>query len=92
MSEPTVVLTGRLENWYVDVFGRDVIWGSLYDDIHNRWPEGFHIHTSSVPGLDKLDLSSGMVVSTLNSHYLLGKSLAGTAYEKEEAEYVGEGQ
>ena len=90
-KKPTVVLTGRLESWYVDVFDRDVIWGKLYDDIHQRWEEGFIIHTSTVPGLDKLVLKSGMVVDTLNSHYLLGKSLADYAYEKEEAEYVGEG-
>jgi len=91
MSEPTVVLTGRLENWCVDTYGLSTLWGRVYGDIHGRFLEGQRIHTSYIEGLDKMELDEGVVVSTLNSHYVLGKSLADYAYEQEEAEYVGEG-
>jgi len=84
ISEPTVVLTGRLENWYVDVFGQDVIWGEIHDDIRGRWRDGHYVHTSSIPGLDKLELKEGAVIHTLNSVYLLGKSLADYAFERDE--------
>lgn len=60
-------ITGRLEDWYVD---GPVIWGSIYEDVRERWPDGTHIHTSNVCiG----DIKEGGVIETLNSTYLLGR-------------------
>lgn len=92
MSEPTVALTGRIENWYVDVYGFPVLWGDVYEDTKGRFKDGTHIHTSQITEKQVGELTEGYVLVTLNSVYLLGKSLADHAFEQEEAEYVGEGQ
>lgn len=67
--------TARLENWEWD--GRhNVIWGSIYDDVRKRWPEGTRIHTSYIADEDADGfLMEGEVIKTLNSTYLLGKPL-----------------
>lgn len=66
------MVTGRLENWYWDA-RNDIIWGDLYDDIHKRWDDGAHIHTSLVQSHLYGLCEKGDVIRTLNSHYLLGK-------------------
>jgi hypothetical protein len=66
--------TGRLEGWYTDR-SYSVLWGHIYDDIHERWPNGESIHTSHIEGVRDMDLQEGMVVQTKNSTYLLGKPL-----------------
>lgn len=61
--------TGRLENWHYDKVWL-VFWGDLYDDVHSRWTDGTHIHTSHCPSPDA---KKGDIVKTLNSTYLLGE-------------------
>ena len=68
------MITGTLENWYTDVY-HNVLWGNLYEDIHNRWPDGQHIHTSDIQDLAKADLKKGDKVVTRNSVYRLGNPL-----------------
>ena len=67
------MVTGRLENWEVDLYN-GIIWGDCYDDVHNRFRNGTYIHTSTVKNLDSMNLVEGDKVMTLNSTYLLGKS------------------
>jgi hypothetical protein len=45
-------ITGTLENWTYDSFG-NVVWGNVYNDIHNRFLDGSWIHTSDIPGQRK---------------------------------------
>lgn len=61
-----VKVTGRLENWSKDPYFK-VIWGDLYDDVHQRWPDGTRIHTSDIKKKE------GDLVYTRNSIYRLGK-------------------
>lgn len=65
-------ITGRLENWSWDPIFR-VIWGHLYDDVHRRWGDGQYIHTSNVTSHDRSNTVEGVIISTLNSTYLLGR-------------------
>lgn len=61
-------ITGTLRNWrkqYCTADGRMVIWGHIYDDVHNRFPNGHFIHTSSVKKIE------GDIVYTRNSVYKL---------------------
>jgi hypothetical protein len=66
--------TGRLENWSLH-HCLSILWGHLYDDVRCRWRHGEHIHTSHIEGLRDMDLQEGMVITTRNSTYLLGKPL-----------------
>lgn len=65
-------VTGRLENWFLDKATKKefIIWGNVYEDVHERFPDGFFIHTS---GIKHRKVSEGVVVETRNSSYLLGK-------------------
>lgn len=67
-------VTGRIENWTLYEQERVVI-GNLYDDIHGRWGEGQVITTSRLlpMSMQANTIKEGAVVSTQNSHYLLGK-------------------
>ena len=63
-------ITGRLENWYVDLRGSTmIIWGQLYDDVRKRWRDGEYVHTSSA---EIKEVKEGDIVHTRNSVYLLG--------------------
>lgn len=70
----TEEVTARLENWRLDGFGFDIIWGEIYDDSKGRFPDGTTIHTSSIPGYKEKakKFKKGDRVQTLNSVYLLG--------------------
>lgn len=67
-------VTGRIENWTLYEQERVII-GNLYDDIHDRWGEGQVITTSRLlpMSMQANAIKEGSVVSTQNSHYLLGK-------------------
>lgn len=67
------LLTGRLEAWSKDQFGRECIWGHIYDDSRGRFTDGELIHTSYIPDFNNIAFAEGMVIDTLNSHYYLGK-------------------
>ncbi len=69
----TEEVTGTLENWSKDLY-YPVIWGLIYNDIRERFPDGAHIHTSAIPGIKGMDLKEGDIVKTLNSTYKLGKA------------------
>ena len=66
-------VTGRLERWSVQYgLGKQcVVWGDIYDDVRERWPDGRTIHTS---GIDVVEFNEGDIVTTRNSTYLLGKA------------------
>ena len=68
-------VTGRLEQWVrQSVPGGYVIWGLLYDDIHQRWTPGSWVHTSLIT-TEPQPLKSKppkTVVVTRNSVYVLG--------------------
>lgn len=75
-----MIVTGVLENWVVDP--RGIIWGHIYNDIHERFRDGTWIHTSLIvqkdsktrmPEEDLKTLKEGDRVQTLNSFYRLGK-------------------
>jgi len=67
-----IKITGRLENWAREQVTRKefIIWGDVYDDIHERWRDGQWIHTS---GIKNRKCKEGDVVTTRNSAYLLGR-------------------
>ena len=67
-------ITGTLENWTYDQL-YNVVWGNVYNDIHNRFPDGGWIHTSDIPGQrnNQKVFKEGDIVKTLNSSYKLGK-------------------
>lgn len=64
-------VTGRLENWHYDPYGRDILWGKIFGDKYGRWADGQLIHTSSIN--ECRGFKEGDIVKTLNSSYLLGK-------------------
>lgn len=73
MSKDTII-TGLINDWYIVTSKRkNLIRGSVYHDIRNRWPDGMLILTSEVT-TNKEELKEGTVVETLNSRYLLGIS------------------
>ena len=74
MTHTKKEVTGRLEGWVRDPY-KAVVWGYLFDDVHKRWEDGIHIHTSHIEDFSDLDLKEGDVVTTANSTYLLGKEL-----------------
>jgi hypothetical protein len=62
----TLPITGELHDWSVAPWGaREVVWGSIYNDVNRRFPDGKSIHTSAV-----VKIEDGVVV-TLNSAYRL---------------------
>lgn len=68
MSEPTVLLTGRLESWQVSA-GR--ILGKIYNDSKGRFEDGKVVITSTI-NEEGEELKEGSVVTTKNSTYVLG--------------------
>lgn len=52
MAENDVMsITGEIRNWRKQVCKSDgtfVIWGHIYDDVMNRFPDGHFIHTGTV--------------------------------------------
>lgn len=64
--------TGRLENWKWDS-SYNVLWGQIYDDTQGRFPDGTHIHTSSIKLSPENILAENHIIKTKNSFYLLGK-------------------
>jgi len=71
-------ITGTLEDWVVQwhrKIDKYVIWGDIYEDIHERWHEGYRIHTSAIrkDRYPPAELKEGMVIETLYSSYYLGK-------------------
>lgn len=67
-------ITGTIENWFQQqVTAKEfIIWGNLYEDINNRWPEAVFMHTS---GIKNRECKEGDIVQTRNSVYKLGKKL-----------------
>lgn len=59
-------ITGRLLNAYRREWpgGRYYLVGEIYEDMHQRWPDGTTISTSPV-----LEEESGGIVLTVNSIY-----------------------
>jgi len=48
-------LIGELRNWRKHICGADgtfVIWGHVYGDTLNRFPDGNYIHTSAVSAIE----------------------------------------
>lgn len=74
--EKSGFITGRLENWYMDPVGRNIIWGEIYGDKKGRFVDGAEIHTSDI--LDGSEIGVGKVIVTRNSSYLLGEPLMPT--------------
>ena len=72
MSKSTRLLTGTLEGWAIDTFGRDILWGYIVGDVKGRFASTTRVHTSSIPDF-KDSYVEGDVVETLNSVYVLGK-------------------
>ncbi len=72
-------ITGRLENWYLQIEdgyrredGLHRIVGECYDDAKGRFPDGLKIWTSLITNTD-VDYKEGAIIDTLYSTYLLGK-------------------
>ena len=60
--------TNILKNWRITIVNGDVIiYGTIYNDIKNRFPDGTFIHTSKVL---KADFING-IIETKNSVYHL---------------------
>ena len=70
---PATGITGRLENWYLEIEdGYHRVVGECYDDVKGRFPNGMKIYTSLIVNPD-VDYKEGTIVDTLYSTYLLGK-------------------
>lgn len=65
-------VTGTLENWFrQQVSNKEfILYGSIFGDIHERFPDGYEIHTS---GIKNIEIQEGDIVRTRNSTYKLGK-------------------
>jgi len=62
--------TGRLEHWLFQPIGdKFVVWGDLYEDVNQRWPDVTNVRTSYVVDYNK---EEGWV-QTRNSLYKLGE-------------------
>jgi len=75
IKAPKQVVTGRLENWFpvaAHTEGHIVVWGEIYDDVHERWLDGHQVRTSYFP---ERPLKEGDLIKTLNSLYLLGQPI-----------------
>jgi len=57
-----------LEHW---LYSNGMVWGQVFGDKKNRFPDGAWIHTSKVEL--PLSLEKGELVRTRNSVYLLGE-------------------
>jgi hypothetical protein len=75
MSKNVREITGTLENWSVQKYGKTsfIVWGNLNGDVRTRWSEGQFIHTSNVVGVSSDDIKEGDTIQTLNSVYKLGE-------------------
>lgn len=76
MSEK-VTIVGVLREWrrqFCDRKGTSVIWGHIYDDILNRFPDGHFIHTAKIVKIE------GDLVFTKNSVYRLEGEPAGPPF------------
>mgnify|MGYP000344747418 CR=1 FL=1 len=69
MSKGTILLTGKLRNWFYDPT-KNIVWGNIYDDSRSRFPDGTWVHTSDVT-TPLEDIKQGEIIHTMNSHYLL---------------------
>lgn len=71
-------VTGKLCNWFKQEItaGTHIIWGNIEDDIYERFPDGTLIHTSEIDTKKYSTSSEGDIITTLNSTYLLGVSMA----------------
>jgi hypothetical protein len=63
---PTVIVTAELRNWTLDE-SNNVIWGEIFDDVKERWPDGRMIHTSYI--LMMVDHGEYYLIKTFNSVY-----------------------
>jgi len=65
------MVTGRLESWRIQQVTKKefIIWGEVYEDVHQRFHDGQLIHTS---GIKNKKVKEGDTVATRNSTYLLG--------------------
>lgn len=64
------MLVGQLEEWQ---FSGGVVWGKIYGDRKNRFPDGSYIHTSLVLECSTRQMKEGSIIETRNSIYRLGK-------------------
>jgi hypothetical protein len=60
-------ITGTLKQAHWDVYGSQCVWGFLYGDVRDRWPDGTFIHTSRVVGAKRGEKPE--IIKTLNSTY-----------------------
>lgn len=62
----------RIEHWYREQVTKKefILWGKIYEDKWERWPDGHWFHTS---GIKNRELKPGDIVQTRNNRYLLGK-------------------
>jgi hypothetical protein len=69
----TSIPTGRLENWKVAVRTPDgyTLFGTMFGDALQRFPDGVKVHTSLVHDTLK-DPQAGDIVQTENNTYELG--------------------
>lgn len=67
-------VTGFLKDWNIQQVSKKefIVWGNVFDDVMERFPDGMRIHTS---GIKNRPLKEGDIVTTRNSKYLLGKPL-----------------
>lgn len=64
----TIEVTATIKNaTFHENGGKQYVRGNIYDDIHNRWPDGHSVCTSSI-----LDVR-GDIVITKNSIYRIEK-------------------
>ena len=66
-------VTATLEHWWHEPQMFNVIWGQIHYDIHDRWPEGTLIRTSSLKHPSEQVHKEGDIVTTRNSFYKLGR-------------------
>ena len=68
--------TNILKNWTISVVGEnDVrIYGTIYNDIKGRFPDGTYIHTSQVL---KINFVTGVVETKNSVYHLRGSYLKG---------------
>jgi len=76
-------IVGTLRHWRKHICGPNntcVIWGNIYDDILNRFPDGHFIHTA------RIRLIEGGFAYTANSTYKLEGEPEGPPYNSYEQE------
>ena len=61
-------ITATIKNArFLDIGGRQIVGGQIYDDVRGRWPDGTTIYTSSIQ-----DIEDDIVI-TRNSRYRIEK-------------------